>query len=56
MAVAPSASAEKLETQYHALSEIRTWPWHRQYLPRRSKHNITHFLRAGHGHSIVSVR
>ncbi|KAG2341312.1 hypothetical protein BDR05DRAFT_965330 [Suillus weaverae] len=55
MAVAPSASPKKLDRRYHAHTESGTWPWHRQRPLRSSKDNITHILRAGHGHGTVSV-
>ncbi|KIK37727.1 hypothetical protein CY34DRAFT_810070, partial [Suillus luteus UH-Slu-Lm8-n1] len=46
MAVAPSASVEKLETRDNALhTESGTWPWHCQRPLRSSKHEITHILR-----------
>jgi hypothetical protein len=56
MAVAPSAEAQKLKTRDHALPESGTWPWHRQQTLISSKLEITHYLRAGHGHGTVSVR
>jgi hypothetical protein len=54
MAVTPSESPKNFGTRDHALPESETWPYH-QPCRRRSKHEITHFLEAGHGHSTVSV-
>jgi hypothetical protein len=51
MAMAPSAYGKHLKRRDHAPTESRTWPWHHQPPVSTSKDEITHILRAGHGHS-----
>jgi len=55
MAKGPSASSKQVKTRGHTQAESGTRPKHHQHRASRSKHEVTHILRACHSKRTISV-